>query len=231
MCNIKFTMCCIGAICIMNITMWLCVLLLNTSGDIHPNPGPSISSVSTYDSSIDMSSIISSPNSLSLIHYNVQSLLPKLDLLVAELSSFDILTFSETWLSATITNDQLSIPGYCQPIRRDRQHNSYGGVIVYVKEGICCVRRPDLEIHTVESIWLEIKFRCNKRMLVGVFYRPPNSDINYFNKIEDSIGLAKDTGINDIVITGDFNLNSLCFLCIGIPVNFRSLFINTLKER
>ena len=42
-----------------------------------------------------------------------------------------------------------------------------------------------------------------------MFYRPPNSDTNYFNKIEDSIGLAVDTGIRDIVVTGDFNLNTL----------------------
>ena len=93
-----------------------------------------------------------------------------------------------------------------------RPHSPYGGVVAYVREGVGFIRRPDLEIDPVESIWLEIRFRCNKRLLIGVFYRPPNSDINYFNKIEDSIGLAKDTGINDILITGDFNLNTLCAL-------------------
>ena len=45
-------------------------------------------------------------------------------------------------------------------------------------------------------------------MLFGVFYRPPSSDGQYFSQIEDSVGLTFDTGIKDIIITGDFNLNS-----------------------
>ena len=44
--------------------------------------------------------------------------------------------------------------------------------------------------------------------IVGLFYRPPNSDSTYLFNIEDSIGLAFDTGINDMIITGDFNLNA-----------------------
>lgn len=42
-----------------------------------------------------------------------------------------------------------------------------------------------------------------------MFYRPPSSNANYFSHIEDSIALAVDTGIIDIVISGDFNLNML----------------------
>ena len=45
--------------------------------------------------------------------------------------------------------------------------------------------------------------------MFGVFYRPPNSDSIYYGTIKDSIHLAVDTGINDIIITGDFNLNVL----------------------
>jgi len=55
---------------------------------------------------------------------------------------------------------------------------------------------------------LEVRPHSNKRILIGTFYRPPNSDNNYFCKIEDSIGLAIDTGINDIIVLGDFNLKT-----------------------
>ena len=48
-----------------------------------------------------------------------------------------------------------------------------------------------------------------RRILFGLFYRAPNSDANYYNNIEDLVSLAVDTGIKDIVITGDFNLNYL----------------------
>jgi hypothetical protein len=40
-------------------------------------------------------------------------------------------------------------------------------------------------------------------------YRPPNSSNEYLNSIDESINLAYDSGIKDIIITGDFNLNVL----------------------
>ena len=49
----------------------------------------------------------------------------------------------------------------------------------------------------------------NKHILFGLFYRPPSSDSVYYSTVEDSIHLANDTGINDIVITGDFYYNML----------------------
>ena len=39
-------------------------------------------------------------NSLSFLYLNVQSLLPKLDMILAEYSEFDILSFTETWLNS-----------------------------------------------------------------------------------------------------------------------------------
>ena len=72
------------------------------SGDIHPNPGPSstTSSSSSSDSTTSMtSSIIKSLNlnhHLSFVHYNVQSITSKLDVLYTELLDFDLLDFSET---------------------------------------------------------------------------------------------------------------------------------------
>ena len=55
-------------------------------------------------------------------------------------------------------------------------------------------------------MWIEVE---NKHILFGVFYRPPNSESIFTGTIEDSIHSAVDTEINDIIITGDFNLNVL----------------------
>ena len=49
----------------------------------------------------------------------------------------------------------------------------------------------------------------HKHVLFGVFYRPPSSDAAYFSAMEDSISLAIDSGILDIIVTGDFNYNML----------------------
>jgi len=61
----------------------------------------------------------------------------------------------------------------------------------------------------VECIWIEVFLSKNKSILFGVFYRPPSADSLYMKSIEDSIGLARETRINDIFITGDFNINAL----------------------
>ena len=42
---------------------------------------------------------------------------------------------------------------------------------------------------------------------MNTLYRPPNSDQLYYNSLEDSIHLAIDTGIDDVIITGDLNFN------------------------
>ena len=73
---------------------------------------------------------------MSFVHYNVQSVLPKLDILHAELLEFDILAFTETWLSPTDNTDDLLLQSYNRPERKDRVDDSHGGVILYIKEGI-----------------------------------------------------------------------------------------------
>ena len=98
-------------------------------------------------------------------------------------------------------------PNYQRPFRKDRA-DSYGGVIIYVKETIPCKRRLDLEIDGIECIWLEMKLK-SKVILLSVFYRPPESPAETLIGIENSIDLAYHANIGNIIITGDFNLNYL----------------------
>ena len=43
--------------------------------------------------------------------------------------------------------------------------------------------------------------------MLGTFYRPPSSNKLVYFSIEDSIGLAFNTNIANIIITGDFNFD------------------------
>ena len=78
--------------------------------------------------------------------------------------------------------------------------------MIYIKDNIHYIRRHGLEIPGTECIWVEIVMN-HKRLLFGLFYRPP--DATNHTLIEDSIHLAIDTGMTDIVITGDFNYTML----------------------
>ena len=103
-------------------------------------------------------------------------------------------------------HDDIKLANFQDPFRKDRQTNNYGGVIVYVRENIPCKRRRDLELQGLESIWLELKLK-SKVVLFGLFYRPPNSNSEILEKIDQSTDLAMDADVSDVIITGDFNIN------------------------
>ena len=100
-----------------------CSLLLNMllvlCGDVHPNPGPA-----TWQTSF------------SICHANIRSIKDheKFCEVSCELDrKFDIITFSESWLSNKDKSSDYRMAGYQLPFRRDREDNSgYGGVMAYV---------------------------------------------------------------------------------------------------
>ena len=107
-----------------------------------------------------------------------------------------------------VSDDMLKIPGYKFPaFRRDRVGKMGGGVVVFVKDHINCKHRPDLQIGNLECIWLEIKIK-NKKYLYGTFNIPPNSNLQTWDELDQSIDLALNN-THDIIITGDFNINQL----------------------
>ena len=129
------------------------VLILLLSGDVAENPGP------VAESTVK--------KNLSVCHINAQSIYNKLDLIAVELSKFDIITVSETWLDQTISDMDLQIPQYQPPIRLDRNRHG-GGVAIYFKKCIPFVERKDLYIPNLEAVWVEVNL-CNKNILVGSF--------------------------------------------------------------
>lgn len=84
-------------------------LLLATSGDIEINSGPLSDSFSSDNSSSACSYINLTNSGLNILHLNIQSLKPKIDILTVEAQPYDILVFTEIWLLNTISNDNIHI--------------------------------------------------------------------------------------------------------------------------
>ena len=129
--NVSLSCRVINTILIVCFVTWLYILLL-CSGDAHPNPGPTSSA--SNDSSSSLSSnmsdllheMLNQNHHLSFVHYNVQSLLPKIDLLQAELQNFDIIALTETWLHACIDTEELMLQPFNPPEHKDRQTDRHG---------------------------------------------------------------------------------------------------------
>ena len=145
-------------------------------------------------------------------HLNIQGVSNKIDqvglLLGSDKNQIHVLGLSETKLNDTHPDSAFEINGYQKPFRRDRESNSGGGIIVYVRDEICCNRRPDLEQANLECIWLEIKPVKSKSFLLGNIYRPPNSTVQWNAIFEDCLEdvLKED---KEIYLMGDINRDLL----------------------
>ena len=164
-------------------------ILLILSGDIETNPGPT----SNFD--------------LDIIHVNARSIKNKIDLLEAEYNNFDVITVSETWLSDADSNDSIHMANFHPPIRLDRPNDPHGGVAIYVKNNLICRPRIDLHVNDLEAVWVETKLNQNS-LLIGSFYRPPNSTVAYWELLEESLRKVNNT-TSRFIILGDFNTDFL----------------------
>ena len=68
---------------------------------------------------------------------------------------------------------------------------SKGGTIVYVNKDFDSIRRNDLEVidKEFESMWIEIKNKHSKNIVVGCIYRQPhNNHQNFFQYLQSCFG-------------------------------------------
>ncbi|KAK3083103.1 hypothetical protein FSP39_014041 [Pinctada imbricata] len=194
--------------------LFLSILIILLSGDVELNPGPAPSPNTTNDHSNSNSSYLQNDQSylhnplslFSVIHLNVQSLKPKLDIIESTLNNIEILCFTESWLNSEISDDEIKIKGFHLPFRCDRETRQGGGVTVYVRENLVCKRRTDLEVKGLENVWIEADIK-HETFLIGTFYRPPNSTATTWDQIQNSISAANDTNVTNILVLGDFNEN------------------------
>ena len=104
--------------------------------------------------------------SMKLAHSNINSIRNKIDDIASELSDYEIICISETKLNDSILTSNLMLNTYNTPIRKDRNHNDGGGLIIYIKNNIFFKRRDDLESNIIENIWVEIH-SVRKKFLLG----------------------------------------------------------------
>ena len=106
------------------------------------------------------------------------------------------------------------LTGYHHEIQYRKDRKS-GGVSLLIKENIEYVTRNDLsEFNShIESSFIELpasQFNLNKCIIVGVIYRPHDTDGNVFNNTDANLLMKLKTENNDkIYLAGDYNINLL----------------------
>ena len=78
-------------------------------------------------------------DNFKIVHYNINSILAtdRLEELtdICRTLKIDVLILSESKLDQTIPNHLITIPGYHEPLRHDRNRHG-GGVIMYIAENL-----------------------------------------------------------------------------------------------
>ena len=145
-------------------------------------------------------------NGLVIGHLNIQGLNSKHDELrvLMQSNKIDIFGITETKLSDSHLTEAFSITGFHPPFRRDRDENRGGGILIYVRECINCVRRKDLESSELEHIWVEIKQPNSKSFLLCVLYRNPDARVCWKEIFENNVEEAQFDD-KEVLLIGDFN--------------------------
>ena len=148
---------------------------------------------------------------LHFCNLNIRHILPKLDelkILMASEHSPDVLVLCETFLTASVSDNQIHTDGF-DVLPKDRsniEEKSGGGVLLYTRKSLTCKRRSELESNPIETIWAEIALPNSKPFLICSVYRPPNSHVGWIDTFEEELSKAQTTGL-EIILMGDFNID------------------------
>ena len=127
---------------------------------------------------------------------------------------FDILVFTETWL----TKDKIDLCKFegFQSIHHIRPgDNTYnlkekgGGISIFIKDGIEFKLRKDLTkiLPFMESCFIELSIN-HKKFLIGGLYRAPDTPTNLFTEtLNEMLEPLKNN--HQVILFGDFNIELL----------------------
>lgn len=144
---------------------------------------------------------------MHFVNLNIHFLYPKLDeirLLISQQNNIHVISFCETFLNDTFSDQELYIDGY-KLFRKDRTTHG-GGLITYVKDSIPCFRRLDLERNSIESLWLEFMPFNSQHFLLCSSYRPPSSKNDWVSCFSNSLEQVFLEG-KECLVVGDYNFD------------------------
>ena len=149
---------------------------------------------------------------IKFLYTNIRSIKTKFDEFktLVNTENPDIIGLTETWLNCSKKEfeSEFSLTGYTI-LNKDRKNKKGGGVMLYIKDYLkpACL---DLQGNNdqIETVWAHLRAANNKRINVGVIYRPSDQkadvDDMMYSEINNIVSRNQNT-----VILGDFNLSNI----------------------
>ena len=114
--------------------------------------------------------------------------------------------FTETWLKDS-NADTFGINGY-NAVYICRPHKKGGGMALYIKDLSYSIRK---DLFYMNNVLETDKYLLgmNNNALIGVIYRPPDTDIELFNEMLNDIMFVLASENKSYYLLGDYNINLL----------------------
>lgn len=159
----------------------------------------------------------SSISSLTILHgpafllLNARSILNKLNTFRLYVSHYKplFIAITESWTPETIPDSVLQVPGY-NLFRKDRKNQKGGGILLYVTNCVKCICNEKLTYDVYdESLWCNLWINSDISLLVGVVYRPPQSNLSKNHQLFNLLNKLSCDKSSYKLIVGDFNFPSI----------------------
>ena len=150
----------------------------------------------------------------------------------------DIVTITETWFHAAITDQEFTPPGYTS-FRKDRDTRYYtegtysrdsrGGVCIMVKNEL---KPVPLNVGKVDAeiLWIQIFPTPTNPISIGVCYRPEVDQKPTIQKICSSISEVVCNQDGSCILTGDFNFRNIDWDLLTGTNDVENTFIESITD-
>jgi hypothetical protein len=121
----------------------------------------------------------------------------------------DFACFTETWLTDSVHNNVINIPGF-NIVRRDSVNGQHGGVCCYVNDSIPYEVLSQYHHDHFEVLWIKARpFRLPRgfsSIIIGIVYHPPSSNAPAMNEyLSCQLSAFESSFPNTGTVLGDFN--------------------------
>ena len=148
-----------------------------------------------------------------MIFFNAQSILNKLDKILAQSHNFDIIALCETWgKSYNLSDASLSLQDQFQVFRQDRPGDQRGG-------GVAILTRKHLRV--VQNSFhlsadnpcdvIQVHFLGKSPCRLVSIYRPPHTNAEHTEELFKVLSDTASDHQDPLVVVGDFNLPHVCW--------------------
>ena len=166
---------------------------------------------------------------LKCVCFNARSIRNKVDELGAWIGTwdYDVVAITETWVEQG-QEWLLEVPGYrCFSKCREAGKRG-GGVALLIKDSLSAAERHFEGDLQTEVIWAEVRNRKGAVTLLGVYYRPPNSN----REVEEEIAkqIMDRCGGHRVVIVGDFNFPNIDWNLCRSNSSDGAVFVQCVQE-